>query len=476
MKNGTCANTEIRRNEAPVCYLKLPDGSIFLPIGPNLCFPRFIVNREEGLDHYRRWIKLLSENGANFFRLWLGHPFFDFEGERCGDFRVDKTETLRAVLDLALGAGMKVKLTLNHFRSIEPEPCAEIFPGAASFEKSKYHVAAGGVAESMTEYLGGEAGRQHFLSKVDFFAEHFGDHPALVAVELWNEMNAVGASNWKDWTVYMLPRIRARLPKLLCLQSLGSHCRLGDEEPYQWLAALPGVGCLQIHRYIDEMPGHFPCCSGPTDVMAASAIQYLRSMATGRPVILAESGAVDPGHRAPFDDYPKDVAGSILHDVLFAPFFAGSAGAGQCWHWDFYIDRNNLWHHFKPFAVMVEEIDPCYEEFVPHFSENSSFRVYELRGKSIRLFWLRDADYNWKNELRDGRSVPSQIGGQWVPSDYEGEGTWDLLDPWQSPYQWISVAADAEGVNLPRWKRSVILRQSKSSGGRAVDEASVVES
>ena len=43
--------------------------------------------------------------------------------------------------------------------------------------------------------------------------------------------------------------------------------------------------------------------------------------------------------------------GIILHDVLFAPFFAGAAGPGHCWHWNVYVDRNNLWHHFARFAA-----------------------------------------------------------------------------------------------------------------------------
>ena len=31
-----------------------------------------------------------------------------------------------------------------------------------------------------------------------------------------------------------------------------------------------------------------------------------------------------------------------LHDVLFAPFFAGSAGTGQIWHWNTYVERHEL--------------------------------------------------------------------------------------------------------------------------------------
>ena len=457
----------LESGDFPVRYLKLADGSTFLPIGANLCFPRFIKSREDGLAIYRRWIDQLTANGGNFFRVWLGHPFFDFEGDCCGDFRPELTSTLREVLDMAAASGVKVKATFDHFRSIAPEPVAEIFPGAARFDKSKYHIAAGGVAADMTDYLGGDSGRQHFLSKLDFFARHFGEHPALFAVELWNEMNAVGAANWIEWTGFMLPQLRRRFPHLLCLQSLGSYCRAGDIPIYAWLAHLPGLECVQVHRYIDELPGHFPVCAGPTDVMAASAIRELRELAPERPLILAESGAVDPGHRAPFSDYSKDTAGGILHDVLFAPFFAGSAGPGQSWHWDFYLDKNNLWHHFRPFAAMVDGIDPATEGFVPHFSETASFRAYELRGKSLRLYWLRDATFDWKAELREGQRAPLQDAGTWVPPDFQPNGQWDFLDPWASSPRWQAAGNGAEGVTLPPWSRSIILRRRVSESPKS---------
>jgi len=50
-----------------------------------------------------------------------------------------------------------------------------------------------------------------------------------------------------------------------------------------------------------------------------------------------------PASGGPFKLYEKDKAGVILHDVLFAPFSAGAAGTGYCWHWDKYIDKNGLW-------------------------------------------------------------------------------------------------------------------------------------
>lgn len=60
-----------------------------------------------------------------------------------------------------------------------------------------------------------------------------------------------------------------------------------------------------------------------------------------KPVILAETGAVEPKHAGPSQYYPLDTVGIILHDALFAPFFSGAAGAGMIWHWDQYVANNN---------------------------------------------------------------------------------------------------------------------------------------
>ncbi len=445
---------------ARVHYLKAVDGGCLIPNGPNLCFPRFIVDKAEGLSLYRRWIDRLADAGGNFLRLWLGHSFFDLEPEACGRFSPDRAARLRAILDHAHGRGIHVKLTLDHFRFIRPESVAEIFPGAASFDKALYHVSRGGVATDMADYLGSPAGRAHFLSKLDFLAVEFAAHPAIFAWELWNEMNAVRADNWKEWTAFMLPQLRARFPKAYCLQSLGSFESGRQSGIYAWYCGLEENDIAQVHRYLDLAPGNDPVCRGPVDVMAASAILDLRALAPGKPVILAESGAVEPGHRAPFALYEKDHAGSILHDVLFAAFFAGAAGPGQIWHWDLYLDRNDLWHHYRAFSRTLEGVDPAAEGFVPHFRETGDWRIYELRGEWTSLFWIRDAHSDWRTELEQGRAPSLHRDRGFTPDIAIPGSEWASLDPWAADPVWKPCHPASNGaVPLPPWRRSLLLRR-----------------
>ncbi len=62
---------------------------------------------------------------------------------------------------------------------------------------------------------------------------------------------------------------------------------------------------------------------------------------------------VEHERSGPFKLYARDTHGMLLHDVLFAPFFAGAAGPGQIWHWNVYVDANRLWHHFGRFAAAI---------------------------------------------------------------------------------------------------------------------------
>jgi len=78
----------------------------------------------------------------------------------------------------------------------------------------------------------------------------------------------------------------------------------------------------------------------------------------------------------------------IEDDILFAPFFSGSAGAGMSWHWESYVHRNNLWYHFQRFNEVIKGINPIKEGFVPSKAETRDLRVYLLKGKKTNLVWF----------------------------------------------------------------------------------------
>ena len=436
-------------------YFAFADGTGYLPIGQNLCFVRNSECRsdEEVLATFRRWMTRLAENGGNFARIWLGTPFFDVMPERPGVFSEKNREHLLRIVEAAEALGLKLKFTLEHFRRIAPgEADAESFPGAVDFNKPLY----AGLAGSMREYLASDRCRELYLAKARFLAETgIGNSPAVIAWELWNEIDCIGSiEEIRAWSDFMLPRLRRLFPRQMIVQNLGSFS--GDISAfwYDYLAEQPGNDFLQVHRYLD--PGAaLDICRGSMDQLAADSIRELLDRAPERPAILAEVGAVEANHSSYSHLYELDCEGTLLHDQLFAPFFAGSAGSGQSWHWDsLYIDRHDLWHHFRRFARAVEGIDPVAEAFRPFRTETHRLRIRGLRGKKHLLLWCRDKASSWRSELEE--RIPAELlCGESIPLFCEaGEGECYL--PWEDRREPF-VFRNGRGT-LPPFRRSIVVR------------------
>lgn len=439
-------------------YFETTDGKPFIPIGPNICFPRAQTNAAETAAYYERLIGKLAAAGGNYLRIWLGAPCFEVESQAEGQFEEEKFQTIAAVLKLAETAGVRIKFTFEHFRTMEPKSQAEMFPGAATFLKDVYHQRRGGSLASIEEFLASPAGDRVFLRKLDVLADRFCESPAVMAWELWNEVNCTGPVElWGSWTERMLPELKARFPHHLTVQSLGSFSALSAHFLYDRLAGIPGNDFLQIHRYLD--PGaEIDACRGPFDVLCADAIRELRDRRDDTPLILAEGGAVEANHSGPSHLYPLDTQGMILHDVLFAPFFAGSAGCGQCWHWEKYIDRNDLWWQFGRFARAVAGVDPRTEDYQPCQRENRHLRCYALRGKTHTLIWCRDKRNTWATEL-DGGQAPAQLAGESLDARAFGSApvrAASYYDPWTDTGAPLELAGSS--LRLPTFRRSLVIR------------------
>ena len=184
------------------------------------------------------------------------------------------------------------------------------------------------------------------------------------------------------------------------------------------------------------------------DVIAASAVRELLDRSP-KPAVVAEIGAVQANHAGPFPYYPFDKEGTLLHDAVFAAFFAGSAGCGQFWHWDHqYIDGNNLWWHFKRFAKAIEGIDPVAEEMKPFYTESRRLRMYGLRGKKTSIVWCRDKASDWRSELVEGNRA--QVLTEMIVPFRTCE--LDCYLPWED--RRVTVKAP----KLPPFRRAIVVR------------------
>ncbi len=427
-------------------YFELDDGKPYIPIGLNLIAPP-----KGDMAVMDEWLAKLEAQGGNYVRVWLGNACFDVENAKSGAYDEEKAKNIDQLLVLARKHGIRVKLCVDFFRHLGE--------GTQTWAaKPLQHVRNGGLATNMAEWVNSPACRQRYKGKYDFYAKRYGSDPSIFGWELWNEMNAVVGGDVRGWTAEMLPELHKRFPKNLCVQSLGSFDSDGARAIYADICRLPDNDVAQVHRYLD-LGAKLEICHSPVDVFAADAVRELQAFNLKKPILLAESGGVEPSHSGPSKLYAKDRDGLILHDVLFAPFFAGAAGPGHIWHWDVYVAKNDLWWHFGRFAQAVADIDPPAEAFEAQTIEHPRLRILVLRGKRTVLAWCRDTQATWQSALVEGRAPETLHGISLTlpaPADGGSALTVSAYDPWSG--QRSELKPDQGRITLPAFSRSIVVR------------------
>ncbi len=439
-------------------YFAYSDGSSYIPVGINMINPsgKFRNNPDSSLYEIELWMKALSSNGGNYVRVWLSQSFWDIEDKRAGEYSEEKIKRIDRFVEMARENGLRIKMTLEHFRSLTLQENNQSWAN-----KSVYHTSNGGPLDSIRQYLTSDEGKELFLRKVDFYKKRYGNDTLFFGWELWNEMNAMKGPEdeiFFEWNQQMLDEVKKRFPHNLVMQSFGSFDHDGVRADYKRLMQMHGNEVAQVHRYLD-LGARMEVCHAPMDIICSSAVEEIKSYNTGKPVLLAETGAVEPRHSGPSKFYAVDTAGILLHDILFAPFFSGSAGSGMSWHWESYVDKNHLWHHFGRLSKVIDGLDPVTENFRSAFSESERFRIYTLNGNKTKLIWLRDKSNTWQTELRDGQA-PELISGQNLDIAKAGiDGQLNnvvVYDPWQD--KWSEVKPEGTSIVLPDFRRSLVIR------------------
>lgn len=395
-------------------YFAYTDGTAFLPLGINLCWPT--MRRESdgteygrahnwthgGLKQYEEWMQALAKNGCNLIRIWAGIDYLCPETENAGKFDYKKFTILDTLFALAEKYDIKIKLTLDQFRYFDysDEPIQDEWTDFVHGLVSKKLYADGERCEDMTAFFTEKKWKDLWLLKVREYALRYGTNPHLFAIELWNEINAVHHRSIRDlldWCLEMAPKVQELFPNTMIINSLGSLCSASDNHYYQ---AFPynAFSFRQVHRYLD-MGAEWDICKSDMLSLAADGVNHLQTKDC--PVFLAETGAVEPNHSGPFKYYRNDHRGILFADSVYTPLFVGAAGSGNIWHWDDYVENKNLFSLFQPLAKLTQGISFDTQNFVCSSQDTGNAHVLLLEGENYILGYVRNKQDNWKYTLRD---------------------------------------------------------------------------
>ena len=281
-----------------------------------------------GTQEFQRYFDRMRDHGLDWTRVWMTH--FDATalewkagedgGAYCGLGCYDLAAAWRVdrVLALAEERGIALQLVLQQHSQFE---CSQW----SSWADSPWNAANGGPLAHSAEFFTDPATIALSDRKVHYLAARYAHSPALLAWEIFNEVELITGYDGTAATPWM----RARADLLHSLDPYGhlvttSYAMPGMEgSPQDW--GWKGYGLSQVHDYLPLY----------LQVFQASA-DWLRTF--GKPAIAGEFGMDVTGKTDALDK-----VGAHLHNGAVGAVMAGFAGGAMTWWWDSYVDPDNLW-------------------------------------------------------------------------------------------------------------------------------------
>ncbi len=397
----------IKVSEKDKRYFKFTDNTPYIPIGINMVYPMSYLRSDGtefgitsnsdtlGIRCYEKWIKKFAKYGGNYLRIWLGHEYFNIDSDVAGVIKYEQFAKIDKIVELAKKYGIKLKFTIEQFRHIGDK---------TNLFTKKIRLTDGKTCLSAEEWLTAEVWQNHWKQKVKEYLKRYSNEPTVAVWELWNEMLCFDSTPEKitEWTANTVRFIKENAPNQLVTTSFGSLNSCSGEKWYN-AHFLDELDFLQIHRYLDQGEKEKLRRTEPF----LNTTQAIKDISTNtRPAILAETGAVNNNHSGPFRYYLSDDRGIIFADTVYPAFFACSAGCGQIWHWDDrYVSAKGLFKMYKPFAELVNNVNPELEEFCHEDYSNEKVYCCILKGKNITLGLIRNRSDSWQNVLRDNNDA-----------------------------------------------------------------------
>ncbi len=439
-------------------YYETTDGKPWIPTMINYIVP---AGQEEAkaFATIEEYFRNFSQYGGDALRIWISSPFLEIEDTLPGEYNPVKFDRIDRLLALAEKYQLRIKFTLHHIRSISAGEVKQRWANSEVLAADN-----GGPFQNIQEYITTPTGKAYYLKRAKALAEHYRDNQQIFAWELWNEMDAVHDKNWQPFSEEILDSVGRLFPHHLVTQTLGSMHSADAADRYIAYYSLPHQPYVSIHRYID--PGQdweqYAPVTYPVDRLVHEAMAFTQRHVTDMPIVINEIGAVEANHAGPSKLYEADTAGVLLHDMVFAPFFCGAASSGAMWHWDSYIQRQNLWHHFQRFRELIDGVDPVAERFSPFTYDEGGVRTYGLDGLTQTLIWCRDTVSNWQTEFVAQRPAETITDFTLrLPEKGSYQATARVYNPWDGTWDEASVS---EGhIAVPPFLRSTIVLLTKSN-------------
>jgi hypothetical protein len=343
----------IRLSSDDQTCLQYDDGSPRLNIGHNVCW----VSKE--LAGCQNYYDNMSDAGENWTRIWMcpwgddgwviiecttDHWSGNFSG--VGVYSMQTSQRLDSVVELAHDRGIAIQLVLQYHGLFSTTV-------NANWDDNPYNAARpqdGGFLDNPEDFFSHPEAIRLTKNKYRYIIARWGYSPAILAWELWNEVQFTNG-----WSSTRPDVINWHQQMADYIQSIDPHQHLittsSHTSGFENIWPINSIDLVQVHHYGTPVITPFKTTSRQL------ADQY------GKPVIIGEFGAgsVDGlNSETNVEDLPEPyksqmIEGLVLHNGIWSAFHANSSS--HLWWWDWYIEPYSQYSIFEPLANYMDSED-----------------------------------------------------------------------------------------------------------------------
>ena len=229
---------------------------------------------------------------------------------------------------------LRILLALHHHGPVS----TKVDP---NWSDSPYQLANGGPCRHPWEFFTDATAKAHTRNRLRYCVARWGHSPALLAWELFNEVD------WTDQYAEHREAVTAwHLDMATFLKEIDPYGHLvttsyakAQYEPAVWQSE--DIDFTQTHHYHDG--------DNLERALVARTRRHLRDY--HKPTLNAEFGL---GGSLDLD--ALDPAGIHLHNALWAGLFGGGMGTAMTWWWDTYVHPRQLFRHFAAIRAVSDRI------------------------------------------------------------------------------------------------------------------------
>ena len=164
--------------------LQSSEDGVFLPMGGNRCW-----SARGAAAAYLDDMQLQADNGINCVRVWLAPWWMPIESAP-GVYDSAASALLDAIVTRAEELGMRVIVCIEQHGNLQPEGV-----GVGHWPEHPYNVLNGGPCNRRLDFFSSPRAKELFKNRLRYFVARWGYSPAVLAWELFNEVEWVQVEN-----------------------------------------------------------------------------------------------------------------------------------------------------------------------------------------------------------------------------------------------------------------------------------------